>query len=359
VSGLALRFRLAYPGFALELDLALPGSGVTALFGPSGCGKTSCLRVVAGLARAEAAHIAVNGETWQDDASGVFLPTHRRALGYVFQDARLFAHLDVRANLKFGQKRVPVAQRRIALEQAVELLGIGHLMARRPQALSGGERQRVAIAQALATSPRLLLLDEPLAALDQARRQDILPWLERLRGELQMPMLYVTHSPDEVARLADTLVVLDQGRVTAVGQVAETLSRTDLPGMSGDDAGALLEGTVEERDARWHLARVAFAGGALWLRDGGVDVGRRVRLRILARDVSVATQQPNATSIQNVLPCTVDAVTADSHPSQVMVRLACGDAFLLARITARAADALSLVPGMRVWAQVKSVALVK
>ncbi|RYF40177.1 MAG: molybdenum ABC transporter ATP-binding protein, partial [Comamonadaceae bacterium] len=175
----------------------------------------------------------------------------------------------------------------------------------------------------------------------------------------RIPMLYVTHSAAEVARLADTLVVLNQGKVVAAGPVAETLSRTDVPVMTGDDVGALLEGTVQEHDERWHLARVSFSGGALWLRDSAVAAGQRVRLRVLARDVSVATQQPTATSIQNILPCKVDAIVPDSHPSQVLVRLACGDAFLLARITARASDALALTRGMRVWAQVKSVALVE
>ncbi|MEO5672469.1 MAG: TOBE domain-containing protein, partial [Ramlibacter sp.] len=219
--------------------------------------------------------------------------------------------------------------------------------------------QRVAIARALATGPRVLLLDEPLASLDHARRQEILPWLERLRDELRIPMLYITHSADEVARLAETLIVLDRGRVTAAGPTAEVLARIDAPVILGEDAGALLNGTVGERDARWHLARVDFAGGGLWVRDAGVALGRQVRVRVLARDVSLASEQPRATSVQNLLPCTVDSIAPDTHPSQILVRLSCGESTLLARITARAADALGLVAGQHVWAQVKSVALVE
>ncbi|MES2940648.1 MAG: molybdenum ABC transporter ATP-binding protein [Pseudomonadota bacterium] len=352
-------FRLAYPGFALDVQLDLPGRGISALFGPSGCGKTTILRAVAGLTRA-AGHLRVQGEAWQDDARGIFVPTHLRALGYVFQEASLFAHLSVRANVDYGRRRVPAAARRVALEQAVELLGIGALMERRPGTLSGGERQRVAIARALAASPRLLLMDEPLAALDTRRKGEVLPYLERLHRELDIPVLYVSHAADEVARLADHLVVLDAGRVAASGPLAETLARTDLPGLRGDDAAAVLEGTVEERDTPWHLARIAFPGGALWVADSGLVLGQRVRVRVLARDVSIAARPPaEGSSIQNVLACVVRAVAPGGHASQAMVQLACGDALLLARITARAAHALALAPGLTVWAQVKSAALVE
>lgn len=354
-----IRLSLARPDFQLDVDLALPARGITALHGPSGSGKTSVLRCVAGLERARNALVRIDGAVWQDDARGLFLPPWQRPLGYVFQEASLFEHLDVRGNLTYGQKRSPTDRQAIALETVIELLGIGHLMQRRVQQLSGGERQRVAIARALATQPRLLLLDEPLAALDQARRQDILPWLERLHAELQIPMLYVTHAADEVARLADSLVVLDHGRVKAAGPVAEVLTRIDTPVVLGDDAGALLHGTVAERDARWHLMRVDFGGGSLWLRDSGLAIGQRVRLRVLARDVSLATEAPHHTSIQNLLPATIDAIAADAHPSQALVRVTCGGAMLLSRITTRAVNTLGLVPRQAVWAQVKSVALVE
>lgn len=354
-----IRLTLARPAFTLEVDLRLPVRGITALFGASGSGKTTLLRSVAGLERGRNGLVRIGDQLWQDDSLGFFLPTWRRPLGYVFQEASLFDHLDVRGNLTYGQRRSGGAGQGIALDQAIALLGIGALLQRRPHQLSGGERQRVAIARALASQPQLLLLDEPLAALDYARRQDILPWLERLRDELHIPMLYVTHAADEVARLADTLVVLDQGRVSASGPVAEVLTRVETPVVLGEDAGALLDGTVQERDARWHLARVGFSSGSLWLRDSGLPLGQRVRLRVLARDVSLATEAPQHSSIQNLLPCRIEAMVPDAHPSQVLVRLACAESVLLARITARAADALGLAPGQPVWAQVKSVALVE
>lgn len=371
------RIRLALTretGFRLDIDLQLPARGICVLFGPSGCGKTTVLRCVAGLERAPQATIEIAGTTWQDSARGSWVPTWQRPLGYVFQEAGLFDHLDVKGNLEYGRKRVPgtahPADGRFALEQAIELLGIGPLLSRRPHALSGGERQRVAIARALATRPRLLLLDEPLSALDASRRRDILPWLERLRDELQIPMLYVTHSSEEMVRLAETLVLMDQGHVSADGPVAQVLRRTDLAATQGDEAGVLLQGQVRTRETQWHLMHVHFDGGSLWLRDAGAAIGQNVRVRVLARDVSVATQQPQATSVQNLLPCTVMRVTSDGmQAGQVLVSLACGaqtreadeskvGEVLLARITARAAHALALAPGMRVWAQVKAAALV-
>lgn len=353
-----IRLSLARPAFSLGVDLVLPPRGITVLFGASGSGKTTLLRCVAGLERGHHALLRISGQVWQDDSRRIFLSPWRRPLGYVFQEASLFDHLDVRGNLAYGQRRAGADGGGNALATVIDLLGIGALMNRRTQQLSGGERQRVAIARALATQPRLLLLDEPLASLDQARRQDILPWLERLRDELNIPMLYVTHAADEVARLADTLVVLDQGQVRAAGPVADVLSRVETPVVLGDDAGALLEGRVQERDARWHLARVSFAGGSLWLRDSGLAIGRQVRLRVLARDVSITTEEPHHTSIQNLLPCVVQAVVPDSHPSQVLVRMACGESILLARVTARAVEQLGLASAKNVWAQVKSVALV-
>ena len=353
---LALRVRLPRPHFLLDCDLRLPASGITAVFGPSGSGKTTLLRCVAGLEHAAQARIVVHGETWEDTAGGLRLPTHRRPLGYVFQEASLFDHLDVAGNLRFAHQRA--GRDAAPMEPLLDLLGIAALLHRRPHELSGGERQRVAIARALATQPRLLLLDEPLASLDLARRREILPWLERLRDELKIPMLYVTHSGDEVARLADHLVLLDAGRVRATGPLAETLSRIDLPAVPGEEAGALLHGAIGERNARWQLVEVRFDGGALWIADPGIATGHPVRVRVLARDVSVALVPPEQSSIQNVLRCTVRAVAAAGHPSQALVQLACGPTLLLARITARAVDALDLAPGRLVWAQVKSAALV-
>jgi molybdate transport system ATP-binding protein len=354
-----IRLTQERPDFTLKVDLLLPARGITVLFGASGSGKTTLLRCVAGLERPHNAQIRIAGTVWQDDAQQVFLPPWRRPLGYVFQEASLFDHLDVQGNLEYGLRRSGLGKQPATRDTAIELLGIGPLRKRRTHQLSGGERQRVAIARALAMQPQLLLLDEPLASLDHARRQDILPWLERLRDEIHIPMLYVTHSADEVARLADTLVVLERGQVTAAGPAAQVLASIETPVVLGEDMGALLEGTVQERDAHWHLARVQFAGGSLWLRDSGIALGKHVRLRVLARDVSVSTEAPQHTSIQNLLPCVVQSVAPDTHPSQALLRLACGDTVLLARITARAVDTLKLLPGKPVWAQVKSVALVE
>ena len=353
-----VRLELPRPDFTLDVDFQLPAQGVTAVFGPSGSGKTTLLRCLAGLERATRARVAVAGAMWEDSESGVFLPAWQRPLGYVFQEASLFDHLDVRGNLQFAAKRAAGTQRAVDVPALVRLLGLDDLLARRAHQLSGGERQRVAIARALATQPRILLLDEPLAALDARRRQEILPWLERLRDEVRIPMLYVTHSGDEVARLADHLVLLDAGRVRAAGPLAETLARIDLPAVPGEEPAALLHATVIRRDAQWQLAEARFDGGALWLPDAGHPVGHAVRVRVLARDVSIALAPPQGTSIQNVLPCTVRAIAPGSHPSQALLQVACGASVLLARITTRAVDQLGLAVGSPAWAQVKSAAWV-
>jgi len=349
------RFAMARGAFKLDVDLTLPGRGVTALFGPSGSGKTTLLRCVAGLERAPQGRLLVGDAVWQDEQQ--WLPTHQRPIGYVFQEASLFPHLTVLGNLRYGMKRSAQAQA-AQLEQAIALLGIAHLLDRKPQHLSGGERQRVGMARALAVNPRLLLMDEPLAALDLQRKQEILPYLERLCAELSIPVLYVSHAPDEVARLADHLVALDNGRVLTAGPLTETLARLDLPIRLGEDAGAVLAASVGQVDHDWHLVRVDFAGGSLWARDPGLPVGRNVRVRVLARDVSLATD-PGTSSIQNVLRGTVDALGDDDHPGLLLVRLMVGSAVLLARLTKRSAAGLGLQVGQEVWVQVKSVALLE
>ena len=355
--GLELRFRVMHPGFSLEVELELPGQGVIALFGRSGSGKTTVLRCVAGLQRAPQGYLRVNGDCWQDDARGRFVPTHRRPLGYVFQEASLFPHLDVRRNLTYGQRRIPAAARRVSFDQAIELLGIGHLLDRAPAGLSGGERQRVGVARALLTSPRLLLMDEPLAALDHQRKQEIMPYLERLHAELSIPVLYVSHAPDEVARLADYLVVLEEGRVLASGGLNETLARLDLPIRLGEDVGVVLDGRVAERDARWHLLRIAYGGESLWVRDSGIAIGQAVRVRVLARDVSIAPVPITGNSILNTLPARVLSLGDDEHPALVLVKLQVGPSALLARLSRRSVHELGLVPDLPVWVQVKTAAL--
>jgi molybdate transport system ATP-binding protein len=353
------RFKLDYPGFALDVDLSLPSAGITALFGQSGSGKTTLLRAIAGLENVSDGRLIVDGETWQDD--GFFLPTHARPIGYVFQEASLFPHLSVQGNLDYGIRRTahrPASAEFLDMAAIVELLGIGHLLDRKPERLSGGERQRVAIARALLRRPRLLLMDEPLAALDLARKEEILPYLEQLHESLKIPLLYVSHAPDEVARLADHLVVMENGRALASGPLTETLARLDLPIRLGEDAGVVLDATIAAHDAEWRLARADFAGGGLWVRDKGLPVGRHVRVRILARDVSLAREQVLGTSIANSVPATVAAIGDDAHPALCLVRLDAGGAPLLARLTRRSTAALGLTPGMAVWAQIKAVALI-
>ena len=350
------RFKLDWPGFTLDVDLNLPGRGVTALFGHSGSGKTSLLRCIAGLERASCGRLVFKGKIWQDEKT--WLPTHRRPIGYVFQEASLFPHLSILGNLQFGQKRSDGAGR-VGLDAAIELLGIGHLLERKPDTLSGGERQRVGIARALAVGPEILLMDEPLAALDLKRKQEILPYLERLHDELDIPVIYVSHSPDEVARLADHIVAMDGGRAVAAGPLGETLARLDLPIRLGEDVGVVLDATVGEIDAEWHLARVDFAGGSLWTRDHAVPVGKRVRVRVLARDVSLALDEPGMSSIQNCLDGCVESIAADDHPGLLLVRVQVGASLLVARLTRRSAAQLGIAPGLPVKVQVKSVALME
>ena len=350
------RFKLDWPGFTLDVDLNLPGRGVTALFGHSGSGKTSLLRCIAGLERASCGRLVFKGKIWQDEKT--WLPTHHRPIGYVFQEASLFPHLSILGNLQFGQKRSDGAGR-VGLDAAIELLGIGHLLERKPDTLSGGERQRVGIARALAVGPEILLMDEPLAALDLKRKQEILPYLERLHDELDIPVIYVSHSPDEVARLADHIVAMDGGRAVAAGPLGETLARLDLPIRLGEDVGVVLDATVGEIDAEWHLARVDFAGGSLWTRDHAVPVGKRVRVRVLARDVSLALDEPGMSSIQNCLDGCVESMAADDHPGLLLVRVQLGASLLVARLTRRSAAQLGIAPGLPVRVQVKSVALME
>jgi molybdate transport system ATP-binding protein len=311
---------------------------------------------MAGLTRATLGRLVINGETWQDDRR--FLPVHRRPLGYVFQDANLFTHLSVRRNLDYARSRASTAVHLDAFHHVVHLLGIGQLLERPPAGLSGGERQRVAIARALLSGPRLLLMDEPLAALDAARKNEFLPYLERLHDELEIPVIYVSHAADEVARLADHIVVLDAGKVIASGGLTDTLARLDLPFRLGEDTGVVLDAIVVERDESWHLARVGFPGGSLWVRDVGHAPGQRVRIRILARDVSIALKRIDGTSILNYLSATVGQLADEAHPALALARLDVGGSPLLARVTKRSAASLGLAAGMVVWAQIKAVAVI-
>lgn len=355
MSEINVQLKLQLEDFELDAHFCTPGVGVTALFGSSGSGKTTLLRCIAGLERA-AGSLSVNSTVWQDEKH--WIPTHQRPLGFVFQEVSLFAHLSVRANLEYGMKRIPASERRVQLDQVVAWLGLSHLIDRRDTLkLSGGERQRVAIARALLTSPRILLMDEPLAALDSSSKQEILPYLENLHRELAIPVLYVSHAMDEVVRLADHLVLLQKGRVIASGELAPTLARLDLPLAAFDDASAVIEAAVSMHDEAYHLTQLVFSGGNLWVGQVNQPRGRQVRARVLARDVSIATVMPQGSSISNVLAARIEAM-CDEGQDKVMVRLGVGlSNVLLARITRRSRDMLNLKSGMEVYAQVKSVAL--
>ena len=347
------KFRFDLSDFTLDVNLTVPARGVTALFGPSGCGKTSLLRAIAGLEYCAGGYLKVGDMVWQDGAR--FVPPHRRPLGYVFQEASLFGHLTVKRNLEYGVKRVPESERKVSLEMAVELLGIGHLLERKPERLSGGERQRVAIARAVAVSPRLLLMDEPLAALDLARKQEVLPYLESLHGELGIPVIYVSHSPDEVARLADHLVLLDAGSILATGVISDMLTRLDLSLAQGADAEALIQATVAGHDETYGLTYLDFSGGRFMVAFKDLPPGHPVRLRVLARDVSITLEHQSNTSILNIFPATIEDMVPTGG-SQMTVRLNAGGAPMLSRVTRKSAALLDLRVGKSVYAQAKSVA---
>lgn len=343
---------------AFRLEARVEANGrVTALFGRSGSGKTTLANIVAGLVVPDRGRIVVDGELVFDSERGVNLPPHRRRLGYIFQEARLLPHLTVRSNLLYGVRRTPPDRRTIRLDEVVDLLGIDHLLGRRPANLSGGERQRVAIGRALLASPRMLLMDEPLASLDGLRRAEILQYIDRLKQELGIPILYVSHAVDEVVRLADTITILSDGQVKAAGPVDEVMGRLDLRPYTGRyEGGAVIEARVAAQDLEYGLATLRFSGGELQAANLEALVGESVRVRIRARDVALALSRPVGASILNVLPGTVVEIADDGGPI-VDVRVRVGDDALISRITRRSLHDLRLVPGQPVYALIKAVAL--
>lgn len=354
-----LQLNLQEPGrrFDLDVQARVPARGITAIYGSSGCGKTTLLRCLAGLQADVQGQLTVRGDTWL--APGINLPAHKRPVGYVFQETSLFPHLRVAANLDYARKRAAAGESSLPFDELIELLGIGDLLQQSPDSLSGGERQRVAIARALLINPRLLLMDEPLAALDTARKREILPYLESLHANLAIPVLYVTHSLEEVARLADHILVMEAGKVVEQGPLFEVLVQLQSSLQEDEDSGAVLEGSITERDDRWHLVRFDFAGGSLWLRDNGEPLGERLRLRVAARDVSLSLNDNSESSIVNRLPCTVREVVDDKDEAMAMVGLELGQSRLVARLSRRSVHELRLLPGMPVWAQIKSVAILR
>ncbi|WP_430389930.1 molybdenum ABC transporter ATP-binding protein [Dyella sp. 20L07] len=353
--GLRASFAIRRGDLALDIDVALPVQGVTVLFGASGVGKTSCLRAIAGLDPVRG-YVSFRGETWQDGEGDPLVPAHRRRVGYVFQEPSLLPHLSVEGNLEYGFRRAG-RPARMDRERWIDSFGVRPLLGRRVHALSGGERQRVAIVRALLSDPQLLLFDEPLSALDAKARQELLASLESLRATLGIPMIYVSHSAEEVARLADQLVLLDGGRVVAQGALLQMLARLDLPSALAEALGAVVEGRVTAVDVNDGLLELAFNGGRLWLPRRQESVGHLLRCRVDARDVVIMRDTVAATSALNQIACRVEGVADTDHPSQCLVQLSAGDTRLFARITWRSWHELGLLPGCQVWAQVKAVAL--
>jgi molybdate transport system ATP-binding protein len=350
--------------FSLDVAFTVPMRGVTGLFGPSGCGKTTTLRCVAGLQRL-GGRLKVGGETWQDDAKRIYRPPHKRPIGYVFQEASLFSHLSVRDNLLFGARRAAAdgSADAVDFDGAVGLLGIGHLLGRAPAALSGGERQRVAVGRALLSRPRLLLMDEPLSALDRMTKEEILPYFEALHESLSIPVLYVTHDIAELERLADTLVLLDRGRVIASGDLPKLQADPDLPLLRAPDAAVTLEGRVIGFDETYGLTSLSVGSQTLVVPGRRGSVGSRRRLRVAASDVSFTRSPPTDTTILNVLPARILSVAPqDDEQTQVNVVATLGENAgprIVGRITRKSLEALGFRPGTLAYAQIKSVALIK
>jgi molybdate transport system ATP-binding protein len=343
------------PSFQLSAAFA-SDAGVTALFGPSGSGKTMIADAIAGLARPDAGRVVVDGRVLFDSAARIDIAPEKRRIGYVFQEDRLFPHLSVSANLRYGMKLRSPAERTVEFDRTVELLGLGHLLARLPHRLSGGEKQRIALGRALLTSPRLLLMDEPLANLDDARRAEILSYIEEVRDALSVPVVYVSHALDEISRLADDVAIVSGGRITACGPVAEVMTTLDVPEIAGRrDAGAVLDARVFGHDERDGLTTLDFAGGQLIVPQVAAPVGTAVRLRVQARDVSIALTPPQGISTLNILRGTIKEIGSDAGP-QVNILIDVGSV-IAARLTRRSVRELALAPGREAYALIKSVAV--
>ena len=353
-------FRNVLAGFTLDTAFEAPAKGVTALFGPSGCGKTTVIRCIAGLIRVKNGYFAIDGEVWQDP-DGTFLPTHKRPLGYVFQEASLFPHLSVRKNLLFGApKEKPKDRPQIDFDEVVDLLRVRHLLERPPGNLSGGERQRIGIGRALLTQPKLLLMDEPLSALDRKTKNEILPFVEKLRDHFAVPIFYITHDMTEVERLADQVILIDKGHVVMAGALGELESNPDSPLATSREAAMTLTGIVTSFDPHYGLLHLSVNGGVLTAPSPPAEINEKRRLRILASDVSLAREHPGRSSILNVLPAKV-ATVKPLDPYELLVVVALGENGdgdrLLSRMTRKSAEELGLAKGQSVFAQVKYVAL--
>lgn len=340
----------------LDVDLQIPANGITAIFGASGSGKTSLLRCIAGLTHAKDGQLVMGNEVWQNEQ--IFIPTHKRPLGYVFQELSLFSHLTAKGNLDYAIKRSKTKKTDDLYNQVIALMGIEPILNRYPAQLSGGERQRVAISRALLIRPQILLMDEPLASLDAARKQEILPYLEKLRANFNIPILYVSHSMEEVARLADHVILLEQGKAVVQGSISDVFSHIDLPLPVGSDANVIWQGKISQKDNEWGLSQLSFGSGNLWVADDSHKIGDDVRVRILAKDVSLALNNHEDTSILNRLKAEVYEIVPNDDKATVLVRLKIGNHYLIASLTKRSLHHLNLHIGQHLWAQIKSVALI-
>jgi molybdate transport system ATP-binding protein len=352
---ISVELRHRFPSISLDIAFELPSPGVTVLFGPSGSGKSTVINAAAGLLRPDSCRITVDGRAFADTRAGIWLPPERRRAGLVFQDSRLFPHMSVATNLRFGMRRV--APGAISFDDVVDLLGIAALLDRRPHTLSGGERQRVAIGRALLAQPHLLLMDEPLASLDAARKAEILPYLTRLKTSLKLPVLYVTHALDEIVRLADSLVVIEAGHVTGFGSVADVASRADLPLAQRDDGGAVLLCRVAQHDAGRALTLLEGGGVTFWVPLLDVPLGGQCRIRIPAREVILAGRAPESISLHNIVPGAVRRIVQDALRRSVLVEVGLPSGALLARVTPDAVVRLGLIPGGPVLALIKSTSV--
>ncbi len=349
---------LAFSGFDLKVRLDLPGKGVTTLFGPSGAGKSTLLRCLAGLERSSTGFMQVGEEVWQDENNGLFVPVFQRCLGFVFQQPRLFSHLSVQKNLEYGFKRTPEKERNIDWDQVIEMLAIGHLLQRKPDKLSGGEQQRVAIGRALLASPKLLLMDEPLASLDNQRKQEVLPFIRKLHDELDIPVIYVSHSLQEVLQVTDTMVLMKDGHNIASGPITEICSKLELSQYLGDMSGSVIEARLDAHEEAFGLSRLRFEGGEIYVPQQSVAKGHQQRLHILARNVGIALQRPQVTtSFLNILEATIiEVALPDIASHAVQVKLDVGVP-LLASISRKSLHILRLEPGQKCYALIKAVSM--
>jgi len=353
---LDIRYALRLGEFKLNVDLNIPMQGITGVFGASGSGKTTLLRCIAGLEKKGSGRLVVDGDVWQDRDRGILRRPHEQEIGYVFQEPRLFRHLDVRGNLEYGQKRARSKPAGIRFDQMVELFDLSRLLERSPADLSGGEAQRIAIARALLRSPRLVLMDEPLAALDSARKNEILPFLDRMHSELRIPIIYVSHNIEEICRLCDYLLLLDRGEVIAEGDLQSVLVRVDLPLLSDAEAGSVIHGVIASYDREYDLTHLNFSGGELMVPGQIGQEGDGLRLRIRANDISLCRDRPERSTILNILPAIIEDIQPESGP-MLLLRLRIGTDRVITRITRRSRDKLALQPGEQILAQIKAVAI--